>query len=93
MANQAGANLTNNAGPAEHPPVVNGYVSRSKPAPASFADPLWVIIPSYSTEAPYRCLQWGAIHGATLPAQGAAAVVLMDNEGVPTVAWWAGEWS
>ncbi len=81
----------NGAGPTEHPPVVDGCVSRNKPAPSSFTDPLWVIVPSYSIEAPYKCLQWGAIHGVTLPAQGAEVSVVMSLAGVPTVVWWAGE--
>lgn len=91
MGNRAGANLITGAGPTDHPPVVPGYISRSKPAPASFAAPMWVIVPAYSTDSPYLCRQWGAIHGNTLPAQGAAVTVVMDIEDIPTVVWWAGE--
>lgn len=93
MANQAGRGLTNNSGPNPHPPVVDGKLSWNRPAPGSFADPLWVIVPSYSVEAPYKCERWGAIHGATLPAQGAECTVVMSANEVPTVVWWDGEWS
>jgi hypothetical protein len=93
MANQGGGNLINDAGPVEHPPVVDGYVSRNKPAPSAFSDSLWVIVPGGSTAAPYRCERWGAIHGATLPAQGADVSLSMSQAGIPTVLWWAGEWS
>lgn len=93
MANSVGMWMQSGAGPSEHPPVVDGYVSLNKPVPASFSDPLWVIVPSYSTEAPYRCVQWGAIHGAQLPAAGAACQVTMSPEGIPTVVWWSGEYA
>jgi hypothetical protein len=93
MANEGGRNLINGAGPLEHPPVTAGYVSRSKPAPKAFSDPLWVILPSYSTDSPYRCMQWVAAKGKTLPAQGAAVTVLMDTDEVPTVVWFAGEYA
>ena len=93
MANQGGQGMINNAGPAEHPPIVDGYVSRNKPAPAAFGDPLWVIIPGGDTAAPYKCEQWVAAQGKTLPAQGAAVTVVMSLAGVPTVVWFAGEWS
>lgn len=93
MSGQGGAGLAGNPGRPEHPPVVEGYVSRSKPAPAAFSDPLWVIIPGYSTESPYPCTEWVACHGKTLPAQGARAVVTFGEEGVPTVVFWAGVYS
>ena len=93
MAGRAGAGLLPNGGPVEHAPVVDGYVSRSKPAPKAFSDVLWVIVPAYSTEHPYRCVRWGEIHGKTLPAQGAECSIAMSAEGHPTVLWWAGEYT
>lgn len=90
MANQGGQNLVNHAGPTEHPPVVDGTVSYNKPAPGSFSDPLWVVI---SSGALYECTQWVKAQGKTLPAQGAAVTVLMSQEGVPTVVWFAGEYT
>ncbi len=89
MAQRQGANLINNAGPREHPPVVDGYVSRTKPAPLAQNELLWVIVPSYSPEAPYQC-EWAPIHGSTLPAQGAGCKVNMSTAGIPTVVWWEG---
>lgn len=69
--------------------VVSGYVSKSKPAPASFSDPVWVIVPAHSLEVAIPC-EWGAIHGATLPAQGAQVTVVYDESDTGVVVWWAG---
>jgi hypothetical protein len=69
--------------------VVGGYVSRSKPAPASFDAPMWVIVPSHSTEVAIPCA-WGAIHGATMPAQGTPVTVVYDDNEVAVVVWWKG---
>jgi hypothetical protein len=71
-------------------PVVSGYVSRNRTAPATFNDQLWVILPEYSLERPFGPCEWGAIHGATLPAQGARVTVVFDDQDVPVVVWWAG---
>lgn len=89
MAIRNGLNLANNSGYAEHPPIVDGYVSKFKPAPTSFGQPVWVVIPSYSIETPYLC-NWAAIRGGSMPPQGARCQVAMSNEGVPTVIWWEG---
>lgn len=93
MAQRFGVSTINESGPTEHAPIVDGYVSRVKPAPKAFSEPLWVIVPEYSTDSPYKCSRWGAIHGKTLPAQGAACVVAMGSDGIPTVVWWAGEYT
>jgi hypothetical protein len=69
--------------------VVSGYVSKSKPAPASFGDPVWVIVPSHSLEVAIPS-EWGAIHGATLPAQGALVTLVYDENDTGVVVWWAG---
>lgn len=90
MSGQGGAGLGHDPGRPEHPPVVEGYVSRSQPAPAAFGDPLWVIIPAYSPDSPYLCAGWVECHGNTLPAQGARVVVTFGTEGVPTAVWWEG---
>jgi hypothetical protein len=79
------------ASPVEPPQITEGYVSYNRPAPTSFAEPVWVIDPAYSTVAPIGPCPWGAIHGATLPAQG-ARVVLFDGAN-PVVLWWEGEHS
>ncbi len=90
MAQQFGVNMVKRSDPTPERPVVGGYVSRSREAPKSFTDPLWVIVPGYSTAAPYKC-EWGALHGATLPAQGAQVQVAFDDNEVPRVVWWEGE--
>ncbi len=57
--------------------LVAGYVSREQPAPATFDDPVYVVLgwnPGNSFP-----LSWPAIHGATLPAQGAAVLVGYDD--------------
>lgn len=92
MAQQFGKNLINRSDPVGEHPVLRGYVSTVRPAPKAFGEPLWVIIPEYSTEAPYKC-SWAEIHGKTLPAQGAQVVVVMDNEDVPTAVWWEGAYT
>lgn len=70
------------------PPVARGYILK---APLSFNEPVWVILPEGSTERPYGPCAWGAIHGAALPATGAACVVVFDEQNHPTVVWWDGE--
>jgi hypothetical protein len=82
--------LLRDGGPTPQRLVVGGYVSRNRPAPVTFADELWVILPEYSLERLYGPCEWGAIHGATLPAQGARVVVIFDDRNIPVVVWWAG---
>jgi hypothetical protein len=83
----------------EESPVVRGYISTNRPAPTGFpkvgseANLLWVITPETSVERPLGPCWWNADHGATLPAQGAECVVLVDNQGHGTVIWWAGNHS
>lgn len=72
-------------------PFLTGVVAT--PAPASFSDDLWVLLPEFSTERPLGPCQWKSEHGATLPAVGAKVVVVLDDDDVPTVIWWAGEYS
>jgi len=78
------------AAPVAQPPIVAGYVSPSRPAPAGFADPVWVIVPSHSIDTPYGPCDWPAIHGATKPAQGSPVWLAFDNDGTPIVIFWAG---
>ena len=85
------------------PPAIRGYVSGAVgPSNALLTAPegfptvggetnlLWVVSPEYDLTRPLGPCQWGAIHGATLPAQYAACVILIDNEQQPTVVWWEG---
>lgn len=69
------------------PPVARGYILK---APLTFDEPVWVILPEGSTERPYGPCEWGAIHGATLPATGAACVVVFDEQEHPTIVYWEG---
>lgn len=71
--------------------VVSGYVSTNRPAPTSFGDTLWVILPLYSLERPFGPCEWGAIHGDALPQQGAAVTIIFDEQNIPVVVWWQGE--
>lgn len=77
-------------GASEQRLVVDGYVSSTHPAPATFTAPLYVVVPEHSTTVPLGPCDWGAIHGTTLPAQGAACVVVFDEREVPVVVWWEG---
>ena len=70
--------------------VVDGFVSSSLPAPTGVGAPLYVIVPEHSTQVPLGPCEWGAIHGSTLPAQGARCVVVFDEREVPVVVWWEG---
>jgi hypothetical protein len=83
----------------EQSPVVRGYISTNRPAPTGFPkvgseeNLVWVITPETSVDRPLGPCRWNADHGATLPAQGAACVVVTDNQGVGTVVWWEGNHS
>lgn len=82
--------LVRDAAPAPERSLVGGYVAPSRPAPASFDDPVWVILPEYSLDALVGPCEWGALHGNTLPAQNAYVLVAFDDRGHPVVVWWAG---
>lgn len=68
-------------------PLLAGTIAT--PAPESFTDELWVLLPEFSDERPFGPCQWGAIHGAGLPAAGAKCVLAFDDEETPVVIWWA----
>jgi hypothetical protein len=71
--------------------LIQGKVA--EPVPASFNDSLWVVLPAFSTDRPFGPCEWGAIHGATLPALGAKVVLILDDEDDPHVISWQGEHS
>jgi hypothetical protein len=81
------------ATPVGQPPVASGYVSTLQPAPTSFDDPVYVIVPSHSTDRPYGPLAWPAIHGATKPDQGTPCWVAFDDNDTPIIVSWTGLWS
>ena len=76
----------------QQPAVEDGYVSTVQPAPTAFTDKLYVIVPEYSTTVPLGPCEWGAIHGSTLPAQGAAVQVAFGSGEIPIprIVWWEG---
>jgi hypothetical protein len=74
--------------PIQQPPVVVGYVSTSRPAPKSFDDPVFVLVTNHSAEHVYGPLDWPAIHGQTMPAQGSPIWLAFDDNGTPLVVWW-----
>lgn len=82
--------MVRDAGPIEERTVVGGFVAPSRPAPAAFTDELWVILPEYSLDALIGPCEWGAIHGTSLPAAGAAVDVVFDDRNIPVVVWWEG---
>lgn len=72
-------------------PIVDGEVSNLQATPRTFTDQLFVIVSEYSTTVPFGPCEWGAIHGRTLPAQGAKCRMTFDPEtGVPIIVWWEG---
>ena len=62
-------------------------------APASAADPCWVTVGSFSAEHEYGPCLWVAAQGATLPAVGAACLLVFDDLNTPTVVWFAGNYT
>jgi hypothetical protein len=91
MAGNAVTDLVKGQGaPIEQRPILRGYISTGRPAPESFTDQVWVIAPGYSIDRPLGPCEWGAIHGAAMPAQGAEVVVSVDDKGIPTIVWWQG---
>ena len=82
--------LMGRAAPIGHARIAAGYVSRSRPAPRGFDDPIWVIVPAHSVDRPYGPCAWPAIHGNTIPTQGTDVWLGFDNDGTPIVLSWAG---
>lgn len=74
--------------PATQPTILAGYVSTSQPAPQSFDDPVYVVVPTHSTERMYGPVQWPAIHGTALPVKGSPTWLAIDDNGAPVVVWW-----
>lgn len=73
-------------------PVCYGQVSGRQPAPSSFTDPLFVVLP-HDTDYAERIDDWPVIHGATLPALGADVLVAIDERNNWRVVWWQGIYS
>ena len=73
--------------------IMFGQVSQNQPAPASFNDPVFVLVPAISMETPYGPLSWPATHGRTLPGPGDSMVLALDERGVVHVIAWDGAYS
>ncbi len=67
-----------------------GFTAPTKPAPTSFSEGVFVVLPEGSSEHLYGPCKWGAIHGTAKPQPGAACVVGFDEQNQPTVLWWEG---
>jgi hypothetical protein len=68
---------------------VLGKVSSQQPAPASFTDPLYVVLPDFSPDhsEPAR---WAPLWGLALPEQGVDVLVALDDSRRPYAVWWDG---
>ncbi len=81
-----------NAVSQSQPQVIYGEVSSVLPAPSSFGAPLYVTRPGWDAGAGFfwTFTDWPACHGSTLPAQGAACVLVVDTSGALRCVWWDG---
>lgn len=70
-----------------------GMVDPRMPAPTSFDDPLYVIQPDWSSDYFFIINGWPAIHGVTLPAQGAEVLMIKDPRMNWRVVWWDGSYT
>ena len=79
-----------NAVSQSQPQVIYGEVSSVLPAPSSFGAPLYVTRPGWDAGAGFfwTFTDWPACHGSTLPAQGAACVLVVDTSGALRCVWW-----
>lgn len=80
--------LLPNAVSQQQPQIIYAQVSTAQPAPASFTDPLYVIRPAWNPTYYWSITDWPACHGSTLPAQGAACVLVQDTTGALRCVWW-----
>lgn len=83
--------LVRQASPIDYPVLQRGVIAPSHAAPATFSEPVWVILPEGSSEHLYGPCAWPAIHGTAKPQPGAACVVGFDEQNQPTVLWWEGK--
>lgn len=81
--------LLNGGGAPGQRQVVYARVSTLQPAPGAFTDPLFITLP-YDPDRSIKIENWPVIHGATLPALGADALLVFDDLGNPRVVWWDG---
>lgn len=72
---------------------IYGQVSTLRPAPASFTDTLYVVIPQWHDAYCFPIIHWSACHGATLPAHGADCILVVDDQRNMRCVWWDGVYS
>jgi len=78
-------------GPSPHQrQLVTGIVSPNRPAPSHYDDPLFVVLPSFSSDISFQCEHWPKIHGSTFPAPGAETLICFDDAHTPHCIWWDG---
>lgn len=66
--------------------ILSGTVSRQQPAPASFTDPLYVVLDT--SMIPVVFTTWPRLHGDTLPVAGTTVQVVYTPDGVPHLVGW-----
>jgi hypothetical protein len=66
--------------------ILSGTVSTQQPAPASFTDPLYVVLDQ--SMIPVVFTAWPRSHGDTLPVAGDLVVVGFTQDDVPHVFGW-----
>ncbi len=77
-------------GPAPgQPSIAYATVSSRKALPATFTDPLWVVMP-YDPDRAIRIDNWPRIHGATVPAAGARVLLAFDEYHNVSCVYWDG---
>lgn len=70
--------------------IVFGTVSTEKTAPAAFADSLWVVIPTHSSDHSREFIggKWPQCHGTTLPVAGDVVIVGYDERNQGHIITW-----
>jgi len=91
MINSA-LNLVPGAVGQQRPQIISAVISSTQPAPASYADPLFVVNPAQPDNF-WRVDDWTVDHGGTLPQQGAACALFYDYTGTLRCIWWEGQYS
>ena len=72
----------------EHDRIIYGEVVA--PAPPLATSPLFISMPDWSADYYFEVPTWPMVHGAALPAVGAAVVLVRDSRGFLRCVWWDG---
>src|SRR6516164_1129459 len=84
-------NLLSNAVSQRGPTQVYGEIV--DPLPSTFDDPLFVVMPSWTTAHAFELDHWPKCHGTALPAAGAECLLHWDSENNLRCTWWAGAYA